>query len=102
MTNQGTPTRTKRKKKKTKKRDDEEPGNERTIKKQTNIPSKASQKLFSKTVWEIKHRAATKKSNKGKLENNPREAKKWQTKPEQLVKTNPHNLFIFKLFQKYF
>jgi hypothetical protein len=33
MTNQGTPTRTKRKKKKTKKRDDEEPGNERTIKK---------------------------------------------------------------------
>jgi hypothetical protein len=46
MTNQGTPTKTKRKKK-TKKRDDEEPGNERTIKSKQISPVRRVKKFKS-------------------------------------------------------
>jgi hypothetical protein len=49
MTNQGTPTKTKRKKK-TKKRDDEEPGNERTIKSKQISPVRRAKSYSSKTV----------------------------------------------------
>ena len=64
MTNQGTPTKTKRKKK-TKKRDDEEPGNERTIKSKQISPVRRAKSYSSKTArenTELQQKRVTKES----------------------------------------